>query len=113
MLAKYFSTYTNRPTTSNSSTSHITNSLAENTVAEKNLATIEGDNVHFSDYLNDSDNENEDQSAPPNDHQRNTQNLGDTGDENAFVGGESDSDVELNRRLISDHEDEDAELMPT
>lgn len=58
------------------------------------------------------DNNNKDQSILPNDHQRNSQNLGDTNDENLFVEGESDSDVELNGRLISDYKDKDVKLIP-
>lgn len=70
MLAKYFSIHTNRLTTSNSSTFHITNSSTENTITKKNSAIIEDDNFHFSDYLNDLDNKNKDQSILPNDHQK-------------------------------------------
>lgn len=43
---------------------------------------------------------------------KNSQNLGDMGDDNLFIGGESDSDIKLNRRLISDYKDEDAKLLP-
>ena len=70
MLAKYLSTHKSRLTTSTSSTSYVRNSrAAKNTAVEKNPATIKDDNFHFSDYLNDSNDKNEDQSALPNDHQ--------------------------------------------
>lgn len=58
MLAKYLSTHRSKLTTSTSSTSHIPNSrAAKNSAAEKNPAIIDDENFHFSDYLNDSDDE--------------------------------------------------------
>lgn len=68
ILAKYLSTHTNRLTTSILSVSYIKNSRAVDTVAEKNPTIIEDYNFHFNDYLNDSDNENKDQSTSSNDH---------------------------------------------
>lgn len=58
------------------------------------------------------DNKNEDQNILPNNYQKNSQNLGDMGDENLFVEGESHSDINLNGRLISDYKDEDVKLIP-
>lgn len=113
MLAKYLSTHRSRLTTSTSFASHIPNSrAAKNSAAEKNPAIIEDEDFHFSDYLNDSDDENKDQSALPNDHQSSCQNSVNRSDKNLFIGGESNSDAESSGRLILDNEDEDAELMP-
>lgn len=56
-------------------------------------------------------NQNKDQNVPPNDYQKNSQNLDNTGNKNLFVGDKSDSDIELNRRFILDHKDKDAELI--
>ena len=112
MLAKYLSTPISRLTTATSSVSYVTNSrAAKNTAAEKNPVTIEDDNFHFSDYLNDSDDQNKDQSALPNDHQSSSRNSVNRSDETPFIESEGNLDAESSGRLISDHEDEDEELM--
>lgn len=70
MLAKYLSTDTSKLTTSTLSIFYVRNSQAgKNITAKKNPTTIKDDNFYFSDYLNDSENKNEDQNGLPNDHQ--------------------------------------------
>lgn len=111
MLAKYFNTHTNRLTILNSSIFYIRNILAGNTIAEKNLVIIKDDNFHFSDYLNDLDNDNKDQSGSLNDHQRHLQNFDNKGNDNLFMDDESDLDIESNRKFILDHRYEDIKLL--
>lgn len=112
MLIKYFGTHINRLTILNSSISCIRNILAEHTMVEKNLVIIKDDNFHFSDYLNDLDNENKDQSGSLNDHQTHLQNFDDKGNDNLFMKDKSDSDIELNRKFILDYGYEDIKLLP-
>lgn len=68
MYAKYFNIYTNKSIISNLSTFYIINSLAKNTIVEKNLTTIKDNNSYFSNYYNNLDNENKNQNILLNDH---------------------------------------------
>lgn len=84
---------------------------AKNIAAEKNPAIVEDKNVYFSNYLNDLDNKNKDKSILLNDYQNSSQNFVNKNDETVFIESEYNLDNESSKKLISNHEEKDKELM--
>ncbi|MCJ1343435.1 hypothetical protein MMC31_001628, partial [Peltigera leucophlebia] len=118
ILAKYLSSRINRPTTPPTSLLHSQNSQASENLAAVSSAsrrdseTIVNNNFHFSDYLNNSGGEEEDQSVNQDDNLDNPQNSGGTSDEDTSVSSNDNPKTGSAEKVISDDEDNDEELMP-
>ncbi|WP_375449232.1 hypothetical protein [uncultured Nostoc sp.] len=69
------------------------------------------DNFHFSDYLNNSGAEEEDQSVNHDDNLGEPQNSGGPSDEDTSVSSNDKSKTGSAKKVISDDEDNDEELM--
>ena len=117
VLAKYLSTRTSRPTTS-PFLSHFQNGQAsKNTAAvfsslRRNSATIEDEDFHFSNYLNNSSSKNKNQTAILDNYLGDFQNFTHRSNNGTSVRSDNNSNTELAKNLISDDEDNNAELIP-
>lgn len=108
----------NRPTTSPTSLFHSQNSQASENLAtissasRRDSETIVNDNFYFSDYLNNSGGEKEDQSVNQDDNLGDPQNFGGTSAEDTSVSSNNKSKTESAKKVISYDENNDEEFMP-
>ncbi|MCJ1348057.1 hypothetical protein MMC31_006288, partial [Peltigera leucophlebia] len=88
------------------------NLAAVASASRRDFETIVNDNFHFSDYLNNSGGEEEDQSVNRDDNLGDSQNSGGTSDEDTSVSSNDNSKTGSAEKVFSDDEDNDEELMP-
>ncbi len=79
---------------------------------ERDFETIENDNFHFKDYLNDLDREKEDQGINQDETLDDLGNSDETSDEDISISNNNQSETGSAERIIFDDEDNDEELMP-
>lgn len=75
------------------------------------MVNIEDEDFYFSNYLNNSGSKDEDPSAVLDNNLGNSHNLINKNNKDTFIRGNNDSNVGSGKRLISDDEDNNAQLM--